>query len=80
LRIAFDRIGVWTIDIVKRSDANGGFSFCSSAGWSNEPLHDWADVADWPRIGRNPSSHPKRGSTSPTSASQPSASQGILAY
>jgi transposase len=45
-------------------------------GWSNAPSPGSGAAAVWQRTGRNPSPPLKHGSTSPTSASQPGASQG----
>lgn len=74
LRGALDRIGDWTLQIVKRSDTAKGFEVLRADGWSNAPSPRSLPPSGKGR--RNPSPPLKHGSTSPTSASQPGASQG----
>lgn len=64
-----------TIEIVKRSDAKSASRFCSSDGSSSEPSLGSAVAERRPRIGRNPSAHPRPGSTLPISTSQRGALQ-----
>ena len=54
-----------------------GSRFCRVDGSSSEHSHGSGDAAGSQRTGRNPSPQPRRGSSSPTSASSPDASQGI---
>ena len=48
------------------------------AGSSNEPSRGSGDAGGWPRISRKPLPAPRPGSSSPTSASLPDASQGTV--
>ena len=74
---ALDRIGKWTLEIVKRSDTarrlprgGGGLRSPPPTGSSNAPLHGSGAADGWP--GKNPS----REASPPISDSQPGGSQG----
>ena len=85
LRGALDRIGKWTLEIVKRSDTarslpprrRGASKSCPDDGSSNAPLHGSGDVGGWQKTGRNPPPPARHGSTSPISDSQRGGSQGL---
>ena len=85
LRGALDRIGKWTLEIVKRSDTakslpprrRGLRSSSPDDGSSNAPLHGSGAADGWQKTGKNPSPPARRGSTSPISDSQPGGSQGL---
>ena len=85
LRGALDRIGKWTLEIVKRSDTakslpprrRGASKSSPDDGSSNAPLHGSGAADGWQKTGKNPSPPARRGSTSPISDSQPGGSQGL---
>jgi transposase len=69
LREALQRIGEWTLEIIRRSDTAQGSKFCDADGWSNELSHGSAAAVDWRRISKPPSPAPLPGRWSLTSAS-----------
>ena len=69
LRQALKRMGEWTIEIIKRSDAAQGFEVLLS--------HGSAAAEDWRRISRRPSPAPLLGRSSLTSAPSRVASQEL---
>ncbi|MGZ2464521.1 transposase [Sinorhizobium medicae] len=77
LKKRLQKIGKWTLEIIKRSDKAKGLKSCRAAGSSSGPSPGWVDAADWPRTSKNPSLQQKRGSPSPTSACSPDALQDM---
>ena len=75
LRGAIEKIGRWSIQIVKRCDTAIGFGSSPEGGWSSAPSPGSDAVVAWPRIGRKPSPTPKHGCSSPTSDASPACSQ-----
>ena len=76
LRAALNRIGKWTLEIVKRSDTASGFEVLPRR-WVVERTFAWLGrCRRLAKTGKNPSPPARHGSTSPTYASRHDASQG----
>src|SRR4051812_11338546 len=77
LRAALQGQGVWSIEIIKRSDTAKGFELYRAGGSLNAPLPGLAAADVSPRTGRKPSKAPQRGRSSPASGSSHADSQDI---
>jgi hypothetical protein len=55
LKRRLEKIGKWTLEIIKRSDKAKASSYCHADGLLSEPSRGSADAAGWPRTSRNPS-------------------------
>ena len=74
-----DKLGDWTLGDRQaiRCTPRASRSSRGAGSWSGPSLGSGA-AEDWPRTGKNPSPARKPGSSLPTSASSPGASQGIV--
>ncbi|MGK9055572.1 transposase [Neorhizobium petrolearium] len=74
LRGALRKVGKFTLEIIKRSDNIKVSRSCRTDGWWNEHSPGSASAGDRPRTSSETSRPPRRGFSSPISASSPEGS------
>jgi transposase len=71
LRGALQKIGKFTMEIVKRSDSAKGFEVLPREWAVKRTFHGWADAEGWPAASSDPTNPSRYGTLSPTCACLP---------